>query len=446
MSTVDRLNRLLSDILDNDSLSTNVSHTKVPSLTFAEHDYHPSSLLPSTTGRVHRRNSASFQQSIYSSSKDKQSIVSPPLLNSSTLDDLFRALTLECEQYLAASASSDRNRMQSSMTMPSSSTSSLNIRTALDSNDDDYENLTQLISSPSTTGVPLLKTSIEVTSPEKKRIVSSRISSSALVVPTSRTFPLLSAVDSFSTTRTMTSVATPSIIPFHRCHSTDDDNNLADSLNTVRRRRRRCTRKQAHVAANKQSNSSSSDEHTEKCQRLHMERKSHVFKRSASSAADYRHNRLQFCHENSIVVASSSPSSSSSSSSSSSPSSSSSSGSSISAAVATVAQQASVKYLRRRDISLQHVQVPTMTHPNSANHSRRFPVDLYSPLSVLLTSTRVNSDFLDRSNQQRRSRLKVVNQRALPLLDHMHRPASIPSTNKQTTNIPTHGMPSYSVY
>ena len=77
----------------------------------------------------HRR-----RHQIEQSDKQKQY---QPLLNSSTLDDLFRALTLECEQYLAAKPSHE-NKINGHVTikpLPS------NVQATVESNDDDYENL-----------------------------------------------------------------------------------------------------------------------------------------------------------------------------------------------------------------------------------------------------------------------------------------------------------------
>ena len=66
----------------------------------------------------------------------KRSTTNQPLLNSSTLDDLFRALTLECEQYLAATTSYQNKTYGQMIVQPS-----INIQTTVESNDEDYENL-----------------------------------------------------------------------------------------------------------------------------------------------------------------------------------------------------------------------------------------------------------------------------------------------------------------
>ena len=430
MNATHRLNLLLSDILHPDSLSSNherssvSSRQTVPSLTFAEHDYHPSSILPSNTAPppppplIPRRNSSTIKHHrqrhpVHSSSMEKQSMTLPPLLNSSTLDDLFRALTLECEQYLAASTTSYQNKTYGPMIVSSTSTPPA---TAVDSNDDDYENLHATYPIRPVNGLSLLKTSIEVTSPEKSQIVSSRISSSVLV-PSSRTFPLLS---------------TTSTNPSHICHSTDDDHSVEmSSSSTTRRRRRRCTRKQANISSGIRS-SSSDDERTDTLNGTVIEKKSTVSKRSASSI-DHRQSRIKSTYDNTM-----------------SPISPTSSGSS---------QKSLIKHSRRRDISLQHAHTP-LTSRHDLSHLPRFPANLYSPLSVLLTSTHTNSDFLDRSHHQRQSRLELVNRQPLTLLDRMHQQFYRPSSthhhhhlhahkqkkNNSSNNIPTHRIPSYPVY
>lgn len=444
MPATDRLNFLLSDILDRDRVVSNTPNSSDqtrPLLTFSEHDYHRSAVLPSTTAGapiVPRRNPSSFRQlrqrhSEYVSSIEKQSSISShlppaqPLLNSSTLDDLFRALTLECEQYIADSLISDYPKKTAATTTKSmrTTTATTTMEASVGSNDDDYENLNRSIPSEECTrNLSLLKTSIQVSSPAPKQIISSRISSTS-IVPPSRTFPLMSSASSTKST------STASIIPSHHCQSTDDgeDNSMtmSTSSTTTRRRRRRCLRKPANTSSMIQS-SSSEDERIDVMNSSMIEKRSNVSKRSVSSTTEHRNSRIK-------NVSSSSSSTSS--------------------------RNSQMKLSRRRDISLQHADPPPppvrAVSPPIPFDVPRFPVNLYSPLSVLLTSTRTTSDFLDRSDYQRQSRLQFVNHhhhqnRRAPdsmLFDRVH-PSYHRSTSQHhsTTNnsIPTHRVTSYPVY
>jgi hypothetical protein len=420
MNATNRLNLLLSDILHHEPASNkdvnqgSLTQT-IPSLTFAEHDYHPSSILPSVTATsppssivplLPRRNSSSVKHHrqrhyIHHSDKQKQQQPPQPLLNSSTLDDLFRALTLECEQYLAASsASSYQNKTYGQLLLQPTAT----IQTNIDSNDDDYENL-HSSKLPVPNGIPSLKTSIEVISPEKRQVVSISVSSkiaSSPIVPSSRTYPLLST--SFTTTPMVTSML---------CHSSEDDS-IDMSSSSANRKRRRRPRKQQMVSSITRS-SSSSDERTDSMNKSINEKKSTISKRSCST--DHRQQRIKSVYDNHPLSLSS--------------------------------QKFSTRRIRRRDISLQ--QHLPISNERDEYISPRFPENLCSPLSVLLTSTRTTNDFVDRSQQQqRRSRLEFDNNQPLTLLDRMHhqfyRPSPTRHNNNNNNNIPTHRIPSYPVY
>jgi hypothetical protein len=342
---------------------------------------------------------------IHHSDKQKQQ-QTQPLLNSSTLDDLFRALTLECEQYLAASSSSSyQNKTYGQLIVPPSATIQANI----DSNDDDYENLHPL-KVPVANGIPSLKTRIEVMSPEKRQVLSISVSSrnsASPIVSSSRTYPLL------STSCTTTPIVTPMIR-----RSSEEDSMDVSSSSTNRKRRRRA-RKQQIVSSTTRS-SSSSDERTESINRSINEKKPIISKRSCST--DHRQQRIRSIYDNHPVSSSS--------------------------------QKLSTRRIRRRDVSLQ--QHLPISNEHDEDILPRFPQNLCSPLSVLLTSTRTASDFVDRSQsqqqqqQQRRSRLETDNHQPLTLLDRMHHqfyhPPPTLHNNNNNNNIPTHRIPSYPVY
>jgi len=415
MNPTNRLKLLLSDILHNEPSSiTGIcqgSSTQTsPLLTFAEHDYHPSSRLPSITAiplsssivplPPHRKSSSvkhhRQRHHIHQSDMQKQQQQqTQPLLNSSTLDDLFRALTLECEQYLAASSTSScPTKTFSELPVPPSSTT---IQTNIDSNDDDYENLHPPKVSVSN-GLSSLKTSIQVMSPEKRQVVSINVSSkltSSPIVSSSQTYPLLS-----------TSCATTTNVPPIICHSSEEDSIDVSSSSTNRKRRRRCIRKQQILSSSIQTNSSS-DERTETIN----EKKSTNSKRSCST--DHRQQRIKSIYDNQPISLSS--------------------------------QKVSTRRLpRRRDISLQqNLPISTKYYEDI---SSRYADNLHSPLSVLLTS----SDFVDGSQQQsRRSRLELGNHQPLTLLDRMHHQfyqASPTRYNTNNSDIPAHRIPSYPVY
>jgi len=397
MNATNRLNLLLSDILQNEPSSTNkIYHGSInPTsslLTFAGQDYHPSitAIAPLPTrrnasARKHHRQRQYIHQSDNPNQQQTQ-----PLLNSSTLDDLFRAFTLECEQYLSASSKpSYQNKTYDQLIVQPSTT----IQTNIDSNDDDYENLHPK-KYPLPNGLSSLRTSIEVMSPEKRQIVSINVSSkksSSPTVPSSQTYPLLS-----------TSCTIPSIVSSNICHSSEEDSVDVSSSSTNRKRRRRI-RKQQMIP----SKSSSDDERIETINGLTNEKKSTISKRSCST--DYRQQRIRSIYDNHPISISSQ-------------------------------KNPSSRRTRRRDVSLQQ-HVPSSTKYNQDTTSG-FQNNLCSPLSVLLTST---SDFIDRS-QQRRSRLELVNHQPLTLLDRMHQQFYRTSPTNHNNNIPTQRIPSYPVY
>jgi hypothetical protein len=401
MTTTNRLNLLLSDILQTEPSSTNkIYHGSLnPTsslLTFAGEDYRPSvtaiaSLSPrhNTSSLKHHRQRPYIHQSDNLNEQQTQ-----PLLNSSTLDDLFRALTLECEQYLSASSTSTyQNKTYGQLIVqPSTPIQTTNI----DSNDDDYENLHGK-NFPLSNGLSSLKTSIEVMRPEKRQIVAINVSSKnspSPIVSSSRTYPLLSA-----------SYTTPSMVSSNICHSSEEDSIDVSSSNTNRKRRRR-TRKQQILPSIIRS-SSSDDERSETIN----EKKSTISKRSCST--DHRQQRIRSIYDNhpiSVLSQKNPPS----------------------------------RRTRRRDVSLQqHVPSSTKYYGDTP---LRWQKNLYSPLSVLLTSKRSTSDFVDPS-QQRRSRLELVNHQPISLLDRMHQQFYRTSpTNHHNNNIPTQRIPSYPVY
>ncbi|CAF2262905.1 unnamed protein product [Rotaria magnacalcarata] len=413
MNAKHQLNLLLSDILKNESTSTTEFHQgsstqTVPSLTFAEHDYHPSTIVTQPPSSMvplpPRRNSSSLKHRrqrhcIYESNLQQQ-----PLLNSSTLDDLFRALTLECEQYLAASSTSSYpNKIYDKLIVQPSTTIQKNV----DSNDDDYENL-HASNLPLSNGISTLKTSIEVMSPAKRQVVSISVSSkisSSPIVSSSKTYP------SLSTSCTTTSNIPPA--PATNYYSSEDDSMNVSSSSTTRKRRRRIRKHQ--IISSTTRSSSSSDEPTEIPNGFIQEKKLNGAKRSYST--DYRQQRIKSIYDNQPITLST--------------------------------QKCSTRRVRRRDISLQqHPPFPTKYEDISTH----FPENICSPLSVLLTSARTASDFVDRSQQQmqqRRSRLELVHPQPLTLLDRLHNQfyrASPTHNNNNNNNIPTHRIPSYPVY
>jgi hypothetical protein len=314
----------------------------------------------------HHRRRHHHHHQIEQTDKQKQY---QPLLNSSTLDDLFRALTLECEQYLAA-ASSYQNKTydQLSNVQPSSMTQQAK---AVESNDEDYENLHPPVKPITATYSPL-KTSIQVISPIKRHVVSITVSSKVT-----------------SPTKTSCSMAT---IKSNPRHSSEEEPTKKSSSSTSRKHRRRRTRKQYLSSTTPTTRSSSSS----------TERKEPIPDKKRSCSTDP--------HRNMLI----SPS-----------------------------QKSPIKRPRRRDISLQH----------NLSNSRRFHEEYSSPLSVLLTSTKPTSDFLDNSHQRqsRRSRLESVNHKSSTLLDRMHqrfyRPSSTQNnTNKNNNTILTHRISPYPVY
>jgi hypothetical protein len=368
-------NRL--DFLLNEPLRTNQETSIQPlsQLTFSERDSHPSTILPSviatTVPLPPRRDSSSMKHhrrrhhhQIEQTDKQKPY---QPLLNSSTLDDLFRALTLECEQYLAATSSYQNKTYDQMINVQPSST----IQATVESNDEDYENLHPIIK-PITTCYSPLKTSIQVISPIKRHVVSITVSSK-ITSPTKT---------SCSTTKSIVR------------HSSEEESMNKSSSSTSRKHRRRRTRKKYLSSTTPTTRSSSSS----------TERKEIIPDKKRSYSTDP--------HKNTLISSS---------------------------------QKSTAKRPRRRDISLQH----------TLSNSRRCQENYSSPLSVLLTSTKPTSDFLDHSHQRqtRRSRLESVNHKTSTLLDRMHqrfyRPSSTQNNNNKNNNnnnILTHRIPSYPVY
>lgn len=432
MNAIDRLDILLSDILKSEpSASTNginqgTSIQPISKLTFPERNSYPSSILPSgivtTVPLPPRRNSSSLKhhhhrQPHHIDQIDKQE--HQPLLNSSTLDDLFRALTLECEQYIADS-SSNQNKISNPMIVQPST----KIQASVESNDDDYENVFKTIIKESRTNTSSpLKTSIEVISPIKRHVVSititSKVSSPPLicpiktscnatklsspkVAPITPVIPVASVVP-ITPTVPITVPTTTSVPVTTHCQSSDDDAINISSSCTTRKRRRRA-RKQV-LSATAARSSSSSNERKE----IVIDKKPIISKRSCSTDPRYQSNRNSY--DNDLISSS-------------------------------TTQKHRTKRPHRRDISLQH------NLPNSDRYGKNHS----APLSVLLTSTKPTSDFIENGHQQqRRSRLESVNHKSSTLIDRLHqqfyRPTSHRNNNNtKNNNIPTHRIPPYPVY
>lgn len=411
MTTTNHLNLLLSDILQSTPGSTKEmfrgSFNPTSSLlTFANEESYPSitatsplpparrsvSLLKHRRQRQYTPHSDKSNQQVTTTTSNNTTAVQP-LLNSSTLDDLFRALTLECEQYL--SAPSYQNKIYDSLTLEPSKILSSN----MDSNDDDYENLNPS-RFPLLNGLSPLKTRIEVVSPEKRQVVSISVSSKkspSPIVSSSRTFPLLST----------TYTSTTTIPPSNLCRSSEDDSIDISLSSTTQRRRRRRIRKQQIISSIPRS-SSSEDERSEAINGSIHEKKSHFSKRSAST--DPRQRRIQSIYDNHTLI------------------------------VPAQKYHSSRRTTGRRDISLQKQPTSILTKPYE-DISSHFHGKSRSPLSVLLTSTRSTSDFVDhpRDNQS-------VDSRPLSLLDRMHQRIYQTSPTGHRNNIPTHRIPSYPVY
>ena len=404
MNTINRLNFLLSDILINEpSTSSNEMSQDTPlesstKQTVSQCDPYPSPLLSSSNVTkvplLPRRNSSLTKHCrqrhrIDQSNNQKQD---QPLLNSSTLDDLFRALTLECERYIASAAVATTSSYQNKDCDKTIVSSPTKIQTAIESNDDDYENLhTSTFSQPITNFCAPLKTSIEVISPIKRHIVSititSKISSPQSISPEK------------PSCNTAALVITPTI-----CHSSEDDSVKMSSSSTNRKRRRRA-RKQILSSSITRSSSSSN----ERKEIINNDKRPTISKRSYSTDPLYQRNRNLY-HNDFISYSSS--------------------------------QKQRTKRPYRRDVSLQHSFL--IPECNQKNHSL--------PLTVLLTSTKGTSDFLDNSHrqqQQRRSRRESVYHKTSALPNRMHQNlyCPLPTRNNHAKNkIPTHHIPSYPVY
>ena len=149
MNATNRLALLINDPsnINNKIMNHETSIQPKSQLTFPIQDSsHPSSILPSinavTAPLVPRRDTSSLKHhrrrhQIDHTPKEQQQQQQTyqPLLNSSTLDDLFRALTLECEQYLAAASSFQNKTYGQMLAKPSAK-----IQATVESNDEDYEN------------------------------------------------------------------------------------------------------------------------------------------------------------------------------------------------------------------------------------------------------------------------------------------------------------------
>jgi hypothetical protein len=189
-------------------------------------------------------------------------------------------------------------------------------------------------------------------------------------------------------------------------HSSEEESINKSSSNTNRKHRRRRARKQFLSSTTPTTRSSSSSNERKE---IITDKKPIISKRSCSTDPRYQRNKNSY--ENNILSSSSS-------------------------------QKQLTRRPRRRDISLQHHL------PNSG----RFQEKYSSPLSILLTSNKPTSDFLDNSHQprQRRSRLETVNHKSSALLDRMHQQFYQPSppnrNNNNKNNILTHRIPSYPVY
>ena len=377
-------------------ISPTTSEQPLSAMTFAERDSYPTSVVPSamlvtSAPLPPRRDSSSLKHHrrrypIDSSDKQKQ-----PLLNSSTLDDLFRALTLECEQYLAATSSYRSKALGSSIAQ-----STPTMKTTAESNDDDYENL-QTLRVPQAkiqTASPL-RTSIEVISPVKRHVVSisvsSRISAPSVIASVKTSSPV-HVPPALTTSMTLPTV----------CHSSEEDVMNVSSSSTNRKRRRR-TRKRM-VSSTTTRSSSSSTERLEAA----LEKKPVLSKRSCST--DHRHR-----HSTDLLE----PNSSSS------------------------LHRQATRRPRRRDGSLQH-SLPNASHSSRPNAS--------APLSIVLSSSSTSkstSDFIDLSNprQPRRSRLESLVHKPSALRDRMYEQFyRTAPTRTQTNGIPTHRIPPYRVY
>ena len=406
MNATKRLDMLLSDLVHHErsplvnGTSQDKSIEPLSTLTFAENDFYPNRSIPSSilspmAPLLPRRDPASLKLHRRHVPNNLQS---QPLLNSSTLDDLFRALTLECEQYLAASAS-PKSQFQTMLVKSIQVDSTNNKQRGVESNDEDYENLQP--NKPQFTVVSPLKTSIEVISPIKRHVVSISVSSKM------STPMLVSSSISYSTNQANQTNGI-SMIESAPPRSSEDDQSKSVTNSSNPRRRRRRTRKRMISSTTTRSSSSSTER-----KETGIEKKVTVTKRSFST--DYRHQRLKDLHDN--------PSSSLS----------------TKKAITTTG----TRRMQRRDVSLQN---PSLNR--STCHQDRF-----SPLSVMLTSSsKSTSDFLDQTPtpqfKQRRSRLESVIPKPLSLLDRMHQQfyRSSSTQNQKTNNIPIHRMSSYLVH
>jgi hypothetical protein len=354
MNATNRLDFLLNEPSTSSSnrINQETSIQPLSRLTFSERASYPSPILPSviatTVPLPPRRDSSSMKHhrrrhQIDQIDKQKQY---QPLLNSSTLDDLFRALTLECEQYLAATSSYQKKTYDQTIVQPSST-----IQAAVESNDEDYENLHPPVKPiTATSSYSPLKTSIQVISPIKRHVVSITVSSK-ITSPTKPSCPTTKSIPS-TTIR----------------HSSEDDSTNKSSSSTSRKHRRRRTRKQYLSSTTPTTRSSSSS--TER-KEIIPDKKPIISKRSCSTDP----------HKNTLI---SSP------------------------------QKHATKRPRRRDISLQHTLpnsrrfqennssplsiLLTSTKPTSDffdnSHQRQ------SRRSRLETSNQKSSTLRDRMHQQ----------------------------------------------
>ena len=115
MSATKRLDMLISNLVHQEQalpsakdIRPTTSIEPLPPLTFTKPDrYSPPSVLPTTilpkaVPLPPRRDGSSLKHQRRRQPADPIDKNKQPLLNSSTLDDLFQALAQECEQYLAA--------------------------------------------------------------------------------------------------------------------------------------------------------------------------------------------------------------------------------------------------------------------------------------------------------------------------------------------------------
>lgn len=308
-----------------------------------------------------------------------------PLLNSSTLDDLFRALTLECEQYLAAFSSCPKKILDPPIAQPSSTT--------VESNDEDYENLHPSSVLPLAITSSPLKTSIQVISPIKRHVVSITVSSKV----TSQIKP--------SSSSSVPVKTIPPPVPITRHSSEEEQPIRKTSSSTNRKHRRRRTRRQYLSSTTPTTRSSSSSAERKD---VINEKKPIISKRSCST--DPRYQQPKSSHENSHLSS----------------------------------QKQSTKRPRRRDVSLPHPP-PSHSRRFQENHSTPLSFLLTStkPTSDFLDHSHQQQrrSRLESVNHRSAALLDRIH-------PQFYRPSPTRNnTNKNNNNnILTHRIPSYPVY